>query len=208
MAGQRAGWGGAGECEGAGDWFYPAISVIAVACGRVLFGYKPWIPSFSDMALSIVTNTPELTARRNLGVSEAGLARTVERLSSGLRVNSARDDAAGLAISERMQAQVRGQTTALRNANDGVSIAQTAEGALGATGNILQRVRELAVQSANATNSPSDRQALQAEVVQLISEVDRVAPANPVQRAKIAGRQLLRGGVPGRRERWRHHHRG
>ena len=160
------------------------------------------------MALSIVTNTPELTARRNLGVSEAGLARTVERLSSGLRVNSARDDAAGLAISERMQAQVRGQTTALRNANDGVSIAQTAEGALGATGNILQRVRELAVQSANATNSPSDRQALQAEVVQLISEVDRVAPANPVQRAKIAGRQLLRGGVPGRRERWRHHHRG
>ena len=192
MAGQRAGWGGAGECEGAGDWFYPAISVIAVACGRVLFGYKPWIPSFSDMALSIVTNTPELTARRNLGVSEAGLARMVERISSGLRVNSARDDAAGLAISERMQAQVRGQATALRNANDGVSIAQTAEGALGATGNILQRVRELAVQSANATNSPSDRQALQAEVVQLISEVDRVA-----QQTQFNGQKLLDGSFSG-----------
>ena len=127
------------------------------------------------MAMVINTNVSSLTAQRNLAKTGLGLETAMARLSSGLRINSAKDDAAGLAISERMTAQVNGLTQARRNANDGISVAQTAEGALQTSGDILQRVRTLAVQSANDTNSSSDRQALQAEVSQLISEFDRVA---------------------------------
>jgi flagellin len=123
----------------------------------------------------INTNVASLNAQRNLDTSQASLATALQRLSSGLRINSARDDAAGLAISERFTAQIRGLNVAARNANDGISLAQTAEGALVSVSNSLQRIRELAVQSANATNSASDRAALQNEVAQLVAEVDRVA---------------------------------
>ncbi|NIC40009.1 flagellin, partial [Aquabacterium sp. A08] len=116
------------------------------------------------MAAIINTNVNSLTAQRNLTTSQSQLSQSIQRLSSGLRINSAKDDAAGLAISERFTSQIRGLNQAVRNANDGISLAQTAEGALKASGDILQRVRELAVQSANASNSASDRQALQAEV--------------------------------------------
>ncbi len=109
----------------------------------------------------------------------------MQRLSSGLRVNSAKDDAAGLAISERMNAQVRGLNVAARNANDGISLAQTAEGALGKVGDMLQRMRELAVQSANASNNTSDRTALQAEVTQLRQEIDRVAKTTSFNGTKL-----------------------
>ena len=127
------------------------------------------------MASTINTNIGSLTAQRNLGQTSNALNTAIQRLSSGLRINSAKDDAAGLAISERFTGQIRGMNQAARNANDGISLAQTAEGALGSAGNILQRVRELAVQSANATNSASDRAALNAEVGQLTAELDRIA---------------------------------
>lgn len=127
------------------------------------------------MALTINTNVASLNAQRNLGTSQTALAKSMQRLSSGLRINSAKDDAAGLAISDRMTAQIRGLNQAARNANDGISLAQTAEGALQETTNILQRMRELAVQSANDTNTSSDRSSLQAEVSSLISEIDRIA---------------------------------
>ena len=127
------------------------------------------------MAQTINTNVASLNAQRNLNSSQTSLATSLQRLSSGLRINSAKDDAAGLAISERMSSQVRGLNQATRNANDGISLAQTAEGALGEIGNNLQRLRELSVQSANATNSASDRAALQAEVDQLTAEITRVA---------------------------------
>ena len=123
----------------------------------------------------INTNIPSLTAQRNLNTSQSSLATSLQRLSSGLRINSAKDDAAGLAISERFTTQIRGLNQAIRNANEGVSFAQTAEGALGTTGDSLQRIRELAVQSINDTNSSSDRQALNNEVGQLIAEVNRIA---------------------------------
>jgi flagellin len=123
----------------------------------------------------INTNIPSLTAQRNLNSSQNDVATSLQRLSSGLRINSAKDDAAGLAISERFTAQIRGLNQAARNANDGISLAQTAEGALAEVTNNLQRIRELSVQSANATNSASDREALQAEVTQLVAEIDRVA---------------------------------
>lgn len=126
------------------------------------------------MALSINTNVASLNAQRNLATSQGDLATSLQRLSSGLRVNSARDDAAGLAIAERMNSQVKGMNVAIRNANDAISLAQTAEGALGKVGDSLQRMRELAVQSANATNSAGDRANLQAEYSQLSSEVTRV----------------------------------
>ena len=140
------------------------------------------------MASTINTNINSLTAQRNLGMSATSLSTSIQRLSSGLRINSAKDDAAGLAISERFTSQVRGLNQAVRNANDGISLAQTAEGALKASGDILQRVRELAVQSANATNSASDRQALQAEVGQLVSELDRIS-----QTTEFNGSKLLDG---------------
>ena len=140
------------------------------------------------MALSVNTNVVSLNAQRNLGTSQSSLATSMQRLSSGLRVNSAKDDAAGLAIAERMNASVRGLNVAARNANDGISLAQTAEGALGKVGDMLQRMRELAVQSANATNSADDRKALQAEVTQLRDEIDRVAKG-----ASFNGKKLLDG---------------
>lgn len=127
------------------------------------------------MAMTINTNIQSLNAQRNLGTSQSSLSTSMQRLSSGMRINSAKDDAAGLAIAERMSAQVRGLNQAQRNANDGVSLAQTAEGALSTIGSNLQRIRELAVQSRNATNSTEDRAALQKEVDQLKSEIDRVA---------------------------------
>ena len=110
------------------------------------------------MALTVNTNIASLTAQRNLTSSQNSLSTSLERLSSGLRINSAKDDAAGLAISERFTAQIRGLNQGVRNANDGISLAQTAEGALKEVSSNLQRIRELAVQSANATNSASDEQ--------------------------------------------------
>lgn len=127
------------------------------------------------MALTINTNVASLNAQRNLAKSQGDLATAMQRLSSGLRINSAKDDAAGLAISDRMTSQIRGLNQAARNANDGISMAQTAEGALQETTNILQRMRELAIQSANDTNSASDRASLQAEVSQLQQEMTRIA---------------------------------
>ncbi len=140
------------------------------------------------MASTINTNVSSLTAQRNLSTSQASLNTSIQRLSSGLRINSAKDDAAGLAISERFTSQIRGLNQAVRNANDGISLAQTAEGALKASGDILQRVRELSVQSANATNSASDRKAIQAEVGQLLSELDRIS-----QTTEFNGQKLLDG---------------
>jgi flagellin len=137
------------------------------------------------MASTINTNINSLTAQRNLGMSQGSLATSMQRLSSGLRVNSAKDDAAGLAISERMNTQVRGLTVGARNSNDGISLAQTAEGALGKVGDMLQRMRELAVQAGNATNSVADRKALQAEVKQLTDEIDRVAKQTSFNGTKI-----------------------
>ncbi|MGB4673900.1 MAG: flagellin, partial [Azovibrio sp.] len=127
------------------------------------------------MSTVINTNVASLNAQRNLSSTANSLNTSLQRLSSGLRINSAKDDAAGLAISERFTAQIRGLDQARRNANDGVSLAQVGEGALNEMGNILQRVRELAVQSANATNSASDRAVLNAEVTQLVAELDRFA---------------------------------
>ena len=137
------------------------------------------------MAATINTNIISINAQRNLALSGTSLATSMQRLSSGLRVNSAKDDAAGLAIAERMSTQVRGLSVASRNANDGISLAQTAEGALGKVGDMLQRMRELAVQSGNATNSKSDREALQAELSQLRDEVDRVAKTTTFNGQKV-----------------------
>ncbi len=125
------------------------------------------------MAQTINTNVSSLNAQRNLSMSQNSLATSMQRLSSGLRVNSAKDDAAGLAIADRMQAQVRGMNVAMRNANDGISLSQTAEGAIGKVSDMLQRMRELAVQSANATNGTDDRANLDAEFQQLGAEVTR-----------------------------------
>jgi flagellin len=125
------------------------------------------------MPQTINTNLVSLNAQRNLNMSQSSLATSMQRLSSGLRVNSAKDDAAGLAIAERMNTQVRGMNVAIRNANDAISLSQTAEGALGKVGDMLQRMRELAVQSANATNSAADRDNLQAEYLQLGDEITR-----------------------------------
>ena len=144
------------------------------------------------MAATINTNIASINAQRNLALSGQSLNTTMQRLSSGLRVNSAKDDAAGLAISERMNTQVRGLTVASRNANDGISLAQTAEGALGKVGDMLQRMRELAVQAGNATNSASDRKALQAEVSQLSAEIDRVA-----KQTNFNGTKILDGSFAG-----------
>jgi flagellin len=126
------------------------------------------------MAQIINTNLMSLNAQRNLSSTSNALATSIQRLSTGLRVNSAKDDAAGLAIAERMNAQVRGMNVAVRNANDGISLAQTAEGAMGKIGENLQRMRELAVQSANDSNSEDDRTALNAEYQQLAAENARV----------------------------------
>ena len=140
------------------------------------------------MAQVINTNILSLTAQRNLNNSQNALATSLERLSSGLRINSAKDDAAGLAITERFTTQIRGLNQAIRNANDGISFAQTGEGALSTIGGNLQRVRELAVQSINDTNSSSDRQALNNEVQQLVAEINRVAAST-----QFNGQNILDG---------------
>jgi flagellin len=127
------------------------------------------------MAQVINTNVASLNAQRNLNTSQSALATSLQRLSSGLRINSAKDDAAGLAISDRMTSQIRGLNQASRNANDGISLAQTAEGGLSAVGDSLQRIRELAIQSANSTNSASDRTSLNNEAQSLLAEISRVA---------------------------------
>ncbi len=137
------------------------------------------------MAMVINTNIMSLNAQRNLNKTNNMLATSMQRLSTGLRINSAKDDAAGLAISDRMTAQIRGLNQAIRNANDGISLAQTAEGALQETTNALQRIRELAVQSANSTNSASDRASLQAEVNQLKQEIDRIASTTEFNGLKL-----------------------
>lgn len=137
------------------------------------------------MALTINTNVASLNAQRHLSRSQNDLNTAMERLSSGLRINSAKDDAAGLAISDRMTSQIRGLNQAARNANDGISLAQTAEGAMQESTNILQRIRELSVQSANATNSAADRAALQAEVNQLKSEMNRIANSTTFNGLKV-----------------------
>ena len=126
------------------------------------------------MSLTINTNIASLNAQRNTAMSQSSLAISMQRLSSGLRVNSAKDDAAGLAIAQRMNAQVKGMNVAIRNANDGISLAQTADGALAQVGDSLQRMRELAVQARNATNSSSDKDSLNKEFGQLQSEIQRV----------------------------------
>jgi flagellin len=133
----------------------------------------------------INTNVASLNAQRNLNTSQSSLAQSLQRLSSGLRINSAKDDAAGLAISQRFTTQIRGLNQASRNANDGISLAQTGEGALSELTQNLQRIRELAVQSANATNSASDRGALDLEVQQRLSEIDRVASQTSFNGLKI-----------------------
>jgi flagellin len=142
------------------------------------------------MALTINTNVASLNAQRNLGTSQSALNKSMQRLSSGLRINSAKDDAAGLAISDRMTAQIRGLNQAARNANDGISLAQTAEGALQESTNLLQRMRELAIQSANDTNTQSDRDSLQAEVTQLTDELNRIADTT-----QFNGQNLLDGSM-------------
>ena len=142
------------------------------------------------MASVINTNVASLNSQRNLSTSQASLNTSIQRLSSGLRINSAKDDAAGLAISDRMSSQIRGMNQATRNANDGVSMAQTAEGALSSSGDILQRVRELAVQSSNSSNSAGDRKALQTEVTQLTSELNRIANTT-----EFNGQKLLDGSM-------------
>ena len=139
------------------------------------------------MALSINTNVMSLTAQRNLSRTETGLATSIQRLSSGLRVNSAKDDAAGLAIATRIDAQVRGLNVAIRNAGDAISLAQTAEGGLSEITNMLQRMRELAVQSANSTNSTSDRANLNAEYQQLNAEITRQVGATKFNGLAIIG---------------------
>jgi len=137
------------------------------------------------MPAIINTNVASLNAQRNLNHSQSSLATSLQRLSSGLRINSAKDDAAGLAISDRMTSQIRGLDQASRNANDGISLAQTAEGALSQSGDILQRIRELSVQSANATNSSNDRQALNSEVNQLVTELSRIANTTTFNGLKV-----------------------
>ncbi|MGD6162602.1 flagellin [Xanthomonas citri pv. citri] len=144
------------------------------------------------MAQVINTNVMSLNAQRNLNTSSASMSTSIQRLSSGLRINSAKDDAAGLAISERFTTQIRGLDVASRNANDGISLAQTAEGAMVEIGNNLQRIRELSVQSSNATNSATDREALNSEVKQLTSEIDRIA-----NQTNFNGTKLLDGSFSG-----------
>jgi flagellin len=139
--------------------------------------------------MTINTNIVSLNAQRNLNKSQSSLAVSMQRLSSGMRVNSAKDDAAGLAIAERMNAQVKGMNVAARNANDGISLAQTAEGALGAVGDALQRMRELAVQARNSTNSDSDKDSLDKEFGELAKEIQRVLGGTTFNGKAILGAQ-------------------
>ena len=137
--------------------------------------------------MNINTNVNSLNAQRNLGTSQGSLATSMQRLSSGLRINSAKDDAAGLAISDRMNAQVKGITVAVRNANDGISLAQTAEGALSTVTDVLQRMRELAVQAQNGSNGTTDRANLDTEYQQLSAEITRIAAQTKFNGTAIVG---------------------
>ena len=139
------------------------------------------------MAQVINTNIASLNAQRNMVSSQSSLSQSMQRLSSGLRINSAKDDAAGLAIAERMNAQVRGMNVAIRNSNDGISLAQTAEGALSKVGDSLQRMRELAVQSRNSTNSDDDKDSLNKEFLELQNEIKRVLGGTAFNGKKILG---------------------
>ena len=139
------------------------------------------------MANAINTNTLSLTAQRNASASQGALRTSIERLSSGLRINSAKDDAAGLGIGVRMDSQARGMDVAVRNANDGISLAQTAEGALGKISDMLQRMRELAVQSSNASNTTTDRTSLDNEFQQLTAEITRTMSATKFNGTAIIG---------------------
>ena len=139
------------------------------------------------MPQTINTNLTSLNAQRNLNQSQMSLSVSMQRLSSGLRVNSAKDDAAGLAIAERMNTQVRGMAVAMRNANDGISMSQVAEGALSKVGDALQRMRELALQSRNATNSNSDKESLNKEYLGLQKEISRVISGTAFNNSHILG---------------------
>ena len=139
------------------------------------------------MPMTINTNVVSLNAQRNLGTSQMSLATSMQRLSSGLRINSAKDDASGLAIADRMNAQVRGINVAIRNANDGISMAQTAEGALSTVTDALQRMRELAVQAQNGTNSTSDRANSDTEYQALSQEITRIAAQTKFNGSAIIG---------------------
>ena len=141
---------------------------------------------------SIVTNTGAINAQRNLGITAMKMGKVLEKLSSGYRINRAADDAAGLGISEKMRAQIRGNTQAIRNANDGISMIQTAEGAMDEVHSILQRMRELSVQAANDTNDAAARTSIGTELVALRSEVDRIANAT-----QFNGQNLLTGTLSG-----------
>ena len=136
---------------------------------------------------TINTNVSSLNAQRNLMTSQSSLATSMQRLSSGLRVNSAKDDAAGLAIADRMNAQIKGTNVAIRNANDGISLAQTAEGALATVTDALQRMRELAVQAQNGTNGTSDRANMDTEYQQLSSEITRIAAQTKFNGSAVIG---------------------
>jgi flagellin len=142
------------------------------------------------MAMSINTNVLSLTTQRNLGGNQSSLSTSMQRLSSGLRVNTSKDDAAGMAIASRMETQVRGMNIAARNASDAISLVQTAEGAIGKVSDMLQRMRELAVQAANATNSTGDRANLDAEFQQLGQEVTRT-----IANTRFNGSAILAGGA-------------
>jgi flagellin len=139
------------------------------------------------MPMTINTNVVSLNAQRNLSMSQSSLATSMQRLSSGLRVNSAKDDAAGLAIATRQDAQIRGINVAIRNANDGISLAQTAEGALATITDALQRMRELAVQAQNGSNGTSDRANLNTEYLQLSAEITRIAAQTKFNGTAIVG---------------------
>jgi len=139
------------------------------------------------MSMTINTNVVSLNAQRHLTTSQGSLATSMQRLSSGLRVNSAKDDAAGLAIADRMDAQIRGTNVAIRNANDGISLAQTAEGALATVTDALQRMRELAVQAQNGSNGTTDRANLDTEYQQLSSEITRIASQTKFNGSAIVG---------------------
>ena len=145
------------------------------------------------MAISVITNVSSLNAQRNLTKSGNDLATSMQRLSSGMRINSAKDDAAGLQISNRLTSQINGLGVAQRNANDGISIAQTAEGAMSASTDILQRMRELALQSANGSNSDKDRTAVQKEVTALQSELTRIS-----EQTTFGGENLLNATFTGK----------
>jgi flagellin len=145
------------------------------------------------MAMTINTNVASLNAQRNLSTSQGMLAQSIQRLSSGLRVNSAKDDAAGLAIAERMNGQIKGFSVATRNASDAISLAQTAEGALSTIGDNLQRMRELAVQSSNGTNSSSDRTNLNAEFSQLAAEITRTIGGTSFNSTNLFGATAASG---------------